>query len=563
MLNFAVALSVSPSPFHLPSLCFSPLRYRPHGSADWSGHIPFAVDLVACLRPQVFVELGTHLGESYFAFCQGIAENGIQCKAHAVDTWRGDIHTGTYGDEVFREVDAYNRNHYSNLSKLMQMFFDEAVESFEDDSIDLLHIDGVHTYEKVKHDFETWWPKVTAGGIVLLHDSAVHDSGFGVWKLLEELSHSFWTVEFFHSNGLGVVQKPGAVPETGVLPLLFRADNSLLEGLRRYYEVCADHLQYQFWSARQARPAEWDFKTQLFWRAEGEDFTEAASVRVAHTLTADPSRVVLPVPPTAVAPIELRLDLADCPALFELHAVSLFNSQEELLWKTMAANSIDDLRQAGLQAVAVSSGSGVLVLNAPIGASFLVPAPTSAVQRMQRAGHVAVEMTGLSQSLFTSRVVAGFEQRLALQQADLSKLQTAFDQAQSLAFERRDEVERHDRALADAQRLAASKQSELESFSAALAEAQGIAFERQEQLEQYDRALGDAQRLATNKQEELESLSAALAEAQRIAFAKQEQLEQYDRALGEAQRLVTEREQDLVDLRAQREKSAKANRNLD
>src|SRR5437660_2016929 len=91
-----------------PSLHFRPRRYRPHGVGYWSGHIPFACDLIATLRPAVFVELGTHTGESYFAFCQAIAENNVPCQAFAVDTWHGDRHTGAYDDEVFDEVDAYN-----------------------------------------------------------------------------------------------------------------------------------------------------------------------------------------------------------------------------------------------------------------------------------------------------------------------------------------------------------------------------------------------------------------------------------------------------------------------
>lgn len=38
-------------------------------------------------------------------------------------------------------------------------------------TIDLLFIDGDHTYEAVKKDFEDWYPHVSKNGVILLHDS--------------------------------------------------------------------------------------------------------------------------------------------------------------------------------------------------------------------------------------------------------------------------------------------------------------------------------------------------------------------------------------------------------
>ncbi|MBR7538681.1 hypothetical protein KC221_21010, partial [Mycobacterium tuberculosis] len=38
----------------------------------WLEHGPFAFWLIDALRPRTFVELGTHGGFSYFAFCQAV-----------------------------------------------------------------------------------------------------------------------------------------------------------------------------------------------------------------------------------------------------------------------------------------------------------------------------------------------------------------------------------------------------------------------------------------------------------------------------------------------------------
>ncbi|MFU8787390.1 MAG: class I SAM-dependent methyltransferase [Methylobacter sp.] len=173
----------------------------------WIGHLPFAAWVIKEVKPNVFVELGTHTGNSYFSFCQAADENGIPTKCYAVDTWQGDEHAGLYDDAVFAQVNRYHQEHYAAFSRLLRMTFDEAVTYFADKSIDLLHIDGLHTYEAVRHDFETWLPKLAPGAIVLFHDTNVRERDFGVWRLWEELQAAYPNnLEFMHSNGMGVLQ---------------------------------------------------------------------------------------------------------------------------------------------------------------------------------------------------------------------------------------------------------------------------------------------------------------------------------------------------------------------
>jgi O-antigen biosynthesis protein len=178
-----------------------------HSPSAWLGHLSFAAWVMKEVSPSIFVELGTHYGHSYFSFCQSVVEFGLVSRCYAVDTWQGDEHAGQYGDEIYAGVNEHNEKNFGQFSQLLRMTFDEAVNYFSGESIGLLHIDGLHTYEAVSHDFETWLPKLAPGAVVMFHDTNVHERNFGVWKLWEELQVRYPnSLEFIHSHGLGVLQ---------------------------------------------------------------------------------------------------------------------------------------------------------------------------------------------------------------------------------------------------------------------------------------------------------------------------------------------------------------------
>ncbi len=184
-----------------------PIFWRPSYIAQsaWLEHIPFAFWLVDTLRPRKIVELGTHYGSSYFSFCQAITKLDLETQCYAVDTWGGDEHAGQYGEEVYRQVSEHNQQHYSDFSILVRSTFDQALEHFPQGSIDLLHIDGLHTLEAVRHDFESWLPKLSDRAVVIMHDTNVRERGFGVFQLLDELKQQYPHFEFAHGHGLGVI----------------------------------------------------------------------------------------------------------------------------------------------------------------------------------------------------------------------------------------------------------------------------------------------------------------------------------------------------------------------
>jgi hypothetical protein len=182
----------------LPSL-------RPIHISAWHEHVSFGHWGVQALRPRIIVELGTHNGVSFASFCAAVRHYELPTRCFAVDTWEGDAHAGQYDEDVYLNLLQFVEGNFGSFATLMRCLFDEALERFANGSIDLLHIDGLHTYDAVKHDFESWLPKMSERGVIFFHDTDISSADFGVWKLWEEISPRYPHFKFTHSAGLGVL----------------------------------------------------------------------------------------------------------------------------------------------------------------------------------------------------------------------------------------------------------------------------------------------------------------------------------------------------------------------
>jgi O-antigen biosynthesis protein len=200
------------NPLDFP-LCWSfPDRLSRRPASAWIEHIPFAFALVEILRPACIVELGVFAGDSFLSFCQAVKALGLDARCYGVDHWRSDEHAGPFGPEVLDSLRRYHDPRYGSFSRLVESTFDEAAPSFPDGSVDLLHIDGYHTYEQSRHDFETWQPKLSSRAVVVFHDTNVRERGFGVGLLWQELAARFPHFEFTHGHGLGVLLHGAEAP---------------------------------------------------------------------------------------------------------------------------------------------------------------------------------------------------------------------------------------------------------------------------------------------------------------------------------------------------------------
>ena len=231
------------NPLEFPICARTPKRNGVYSA--WIGHVPFAMSLIDMIRPRVFVEARDALGGFLLAFCQAVKELGLATRCFAVDTWQGDPHASFYGSDVLADLKGHHDGEYALFSELIESCFDDALPRFADKSIDLLHIDGFHTYEDARHDFETWLPKLSDQGVILFHDTEVRDrEGFGVWRVWDEIKQKYPHFEFHHTHGLGVLAVGESIPE-GLTPF-FGATKTEAARIREYFQNLGDRVTELF-----------------------------------------------------------------------------------------------------------------------------------------------------------------------------------------------------------------------------------------------------------------------------------------------------------------------------
>jgi predicted O-methyltransferase YrrM len=164
---------------------------------NWRDHRQFADWIVRRKQPSTTVDLGVDYGYSTFCFAiPGIGD------VYGIDSFEGDICAGER-DTYEYVMDKVKELELTNVS-IIKGFFDDVAKTWTK-PIDILHIDGLHTYEAVKNDFEKWAPFLKEDGIILMHDTMVDDPKFGVSRFFKEINLP--KTNFGHCNGLGVVSR--------------------------------------------------------------------------------------------------------------------------------------------------------------------------------------------------------------------------------------------------------------------------------------------------------------------------------------------------------------------
>lgn len=106
----------------------------------------------------VMAEIGCYAGESTLMFSQHAK------LIHAIDPWSGSPEN-TNSEIIFDFVTRRS----PNIHKIKRRS-EEVYQDFPNRSLDLVYLDGDHSYAAVKRDLTLWLPKVKKGGCLAGHD---------------------------------------------------------------------------------------------------------------------------------------------------------------------------------------------------------------------------------------------------------------------------------------------------------------------------------------------------------------------------------------------------------
>lgn len=133
-------------------------------------------DLITFFKEKGFTK-GAEIGVFEASFTELFAKAGFEI--YGIDPW---MVYEDYGESDYTPM--AEKRYQKSVARLspypnahiMRMTSMQALEKFEDDSLDFVYIDGNHQFKYIAEDLFEWWKKVKKGGVIAGHDYAYFKS---------------------------------------------------------------------------------------------------------------------------------------------------------------------------------------------------------------------------------------------------------------------------------------------------------------------------------------------------------------------------------------------------
>jgi predicted O-methyltransferase YrrM len=179
------------NPKELAELCLL------HGAMQKPEEVELLCRFLKGRAAEVVLEIGTGRGGTLWLWSH---LEGNKCVI-SIDLWGGAFGGGPSEDDmarienwVDREKETYVNNRDSHKTETLE----EVKEALAGRQLDILFIDGDHTYEGCRQDFEMYSPLVKPGGVIVFHDILEHPTELNchVDKVWTELTPKYEAHEF-------------------------------------------------------------------------------------------------------------------------------------------------------------------------------------------------------------------------------------------------------------------------------------------------------------------------------------------------------------------------------
>lgn len=167
-------------------------------------------------QPKVVVEIGTATGGTLFVFT---SISSPEAKIISIDLPFGRYGAGylKYRIPLLKAFATEKQEmELLRLDSHLLSTFNKLEEALDGKLIDFLFIDGDHSYQGVKQDFEMYKKLVRPGGFIAFHDIIDNDfdKSFGTQIFWKEIKNNFEHQEFVRLNpqktgcGIGLIKLP-------------------------------------------------------------------------------------------------------------------------------------------------------------------------------------------------------------------------------------------------------------------------------------------------------------------------------------------------------------------
>jgi hypothetical protein len=191
-----------------------------HNSNKETGDLGYGLvhySLIRVTKPTKLLAVGSRYG--FIPACMAVAcRDNDMGRVDFVDPGydqRNPKQTDHWGGMGFwKDIDFDSHFNKFRLKNYIEFFLMESsiyAEKYNNQEYDYVYLDGDHSYQGVKDDFDNFWPRLKKRGIMAFHDIYMKPTeklNYGVYKLWEQLKNDNYNcISLPGKFGLGIIQK--------------------------------------------------------------------------------------------------------------------------------------------------------------------------------------------------------------------------------------------------------------------------------------------------------------------------------------------------------------------